>query len=130
MRNALVTISCLLFISTMAFGQMTEIQSVNGTEFCIGYGSENQAQFVVTTDFPIPIPPETVVVYTWTAKHPNGNKVWNTNFPYRAVPIPWTGDYIVQVKVEYIRRGRSRPFAAFISNQVLVSGFDCSPRYN
>ena len=127
MRNALVTISCLLFLSFVATGQTTEIQSVNGVEFCRGYGPNHMAQFQITGTFPFQVPPGTAVVYTWTAQHPNGTKVWNTNFPYRAVPIPWVGEYIVQVKVEYIRKGNSRPFITFWSNQVVVRGIECNP---
>ena len=130
MRNALVILSCLLVMSTAVYGQLTEIQSTNGIEICRGYGFENQAQILITSGFPMAVPPGTAVVYTWTAEHPNGNKVWNTNFPYRAVPIPWTGEYVIRVTVEYIKKGRRRPFATFSSNTIVVRGIECDPLPN
>ena len=125
MRKAIITAFFLLSLSAFAFGQMIEIQSMNGNEICRGYGLENHAYVAITSSMPFPPPPNTVVVYTWTAEHPNGNKIWNTANSYRAVPIPWVGNYIVRVKVEYIRRGKSRPFAAFISSPINIIGREC-----
>lgn len=127
MRNAVAIACFMLFFSSAAFSQMVEIQSMNGYEICQGYDYENNAYMQVSSNLPFAPPPNTIVVYTWTAEHPNGNKIWNTSLPYRTIPIPWVGKYTVRLKIEYIRRGKYRPFAAFFSNRVVIRGVNCLP---
>jgi hypothetical protein len=115
----------LLTIST--YGQMLQISSMNGDEICQGYASDNQAIIQVTSGIPSAKPENTYITYVWTSTHDNGTKVWDTNLSSRKVPIPWTGEYTVQVVMQYVRHGQTRPYAAFWSNKVKVMGKVCKP---
>jgi len=120
------TLILTCFTITM-FAQMLQIQSMSGTEVCQGYTSANQAQMQVLSGLPATKPANTYVTYVWTSTHANGTKTWDTNQPTRRVPIPWAGEYTVQVVAHYIREGESRPYAAFWSNRVKVMGMICKP---
>lgn len=115
----------LLTITTNA--QMLQISSMNGEEICQGYSSANQAFIQVTAGIPATKPENTYITYIWTSTHANGTKIWDSNQPTRRVPIPWAGDYTVQVVMQYVREGQTRPYAAFWSNKVTVKGMPCKP---
>lgn len=101
------------------------ISCVNGETFCAGYGPQSTAQISMVSDLPIKPPSNARVVYTWTAEHPNGTWTWGTGSPDRVVPIPWPGEYVVQVRITYYLPNRTRPFAAFWSNKIAVRGEGC-----
>lgn len=101
------------------------IAPTNGAEHCAGYGPQNMAHVSLVSGPPIPVPPGVALVYTWYSEHQNGNWTWWGNVPTRVVPMPFPGQYNVQLKIEYIRKGRSRPFAAFWSNRLQLQGIDC-----
>ncbi len=115
------------FFTTTTYGQMFQIQSMNGEEICNGFLPENQAQVRVVGNLPLSPPENTYITYMWTSTHERGVKTWDTNRPDRRVPIPWTGDYTVQVKVMYTRHGNTRPYAVFWSNPIKVTGRNCKP---
>lgn len=111
---------------TNTYAQMSAvIVSENGNEICAGFTPANCAHVALMTPPPLPLPENSILVYTWTAEHSNGNWTWHTNYPTRIVPLPFTGTYKIQVKIEYMRKGTKRPYAAFWSNKLFVQGMGC-----
>jgi hypothetical protein len=106
---------------------MLQINCMNGDQICQGFSTENQAQLEVSSALPLRLPEQTYVTYTWMSTHANGTKVWDTGLPTRRVPVPWTGEYTVQVQAQYIREGERRPYAVFWSNKVVIMGKTCTP---
>lgn len=126
MRKHFIALAFLLAFSSFSIAQFSsEIVSLNGYELCKGIGPHHWAHIAVVSGPPIPLPPDTYITYTWMAKNPFGSWVWFTSSSTRAVPIPWQGNYYVQVRVEYIRRGRRSPFAVFWSNVITIRGINC-----
>ena len=101
------------------------IASQNGNQICAGLMPANCAHVALVTPPPIPVPANTILAYTWTAEHANGTWTWHSNFPNRVIPLPFPGQYRIQVKVEYMRRDAKRPFAAFWSNKLYLQGMQC-----
>jgi hypothetical protein len=128
-RLILIVTSTLTFtlLTISTFGQMLQISCMNGEEICQGYSSGNQAQLQVMSGLPMTKPENTYVTYIWTSTHANGTKIWDSNQPTRKVPIPWAGEYTVQVAAQYIREGQRTPYAVFWSNKVTVMGKICKP---
>lgn len=120
------TLTFTLFTLT-TYGQMVQIASMNGNEICQGYASDNQAVVQIMNGIPIQKPENTYITYVWTSTHANGTKVWDSNQPTRKVPIPWLGEYQVQVVMQYVRVGQTRPYAVFWSNKITVMGTNCKP---
>lgn len=118
------TLTFTLFTIT-TYGQMLQINCMNGEEICQGYAAENQAMIHITAGLPTEKPEDTYITYVWTSTHANGTKVWDSNQSSRRVPIPWSGEYTVQVVMQYVRVGQTRPYAAFWSNKVTVMGKIC-----
>ncbi len=130
MRKLIITLAgtftfTLLTFST--FAQMLQISSMNGNEICQGFASDNQAIVQVVSGLPMSAPVGTYVTYTWTSTHANGTRVWDSNRGDRRIPIPWAGEYTVQVQIQYIREGKRRPYAVFWSNKITVIGTICKP---
>ncbi|MDZ4680295.1 MAG: hypothetical protein SH848_00630 [Saprospiraceae bacterium] len=118
--------TALFFFTTSAYAQMgVVIASQNGNEICAGFTPENCAHVAVISQPPLPVPDNSILVYTWTAQHANGSWTWHTNYPARIIPFPFVGQYKIQVKVEYMRKGTKRPYAAFFSNKLNMMGLDC-----
>ncbi len=125
MRKGLLLV-CIFFLTTSTYAQMTAtIASQNGNEICSGFTPANCAQVAVMTPPPLPVPANSILVYTWTAEHANGSWVWHSNYPTKMVPMPFTGQYKIQVKIEYMRKGTKKPYAAFFSNKIYVQGMQC-----
>jgi len=122
MRNW-VFFTVLFFITASASAQT--IASQNGNQICAGFTAENCAHIAMISQPPLPLPDNSILVYTWTAQHANGSWVWHTNYPTRIIPFPFVGQYMIQVKVEYMRKGTKRPYAAFFSNKLYMQGLDC-----
>lgn len=114
------------FLVTLTYGQMINIECMNGEEICQGYLPQNQAHVMINS-MPMSIPDNTYVTYRWTSAHANGSKVWDTNRPDRRIPVPWTGEYTVQVQVQFTTKGNSRPYAVFWSTPIKVMGKICKP---
>ncbi len=131
MRKLILTLGGAFFLTTLSFSQMIQIASNNGTEICQGYTSDCQAHIAIISGLPLSIPENTYVTYVWTSEHANGTKTWESNRQDRKVPIPWEGDYTVQVKVQYVRsqndNNRYRPYAVFWSNKLKITGKLCKP---
>ena len=127
MRKLILASACLLLFTNSTIRPMMRatISPMNGETFCAGYGPESTAQIAMISDLPLPPPSNARIAYTWTAEHPNGTWTWGTGSSDRVVPIPWPGDYVVQVKITYYLPNRTRPFAAFWSNKVTVKGESC-----
>lgn len=123
MRNW-VFLTALFFITTSASAQV--IVSQNGNQICAGFTAENCAHIEMISQPPLPLPSNSILVYTWTAQHANGTWVWHTNYPTRIIPFPFVGQYMIQLKVEYMRKGTKRPYAAFFSNKLYMQGLDCN----
>lgn len=104
---------------------MLQIKCMNGEQLCQGFASDNQAQLEVVSNLPLRLPELTYVTYTWVSTHANGTKIWDTALPTRRIPVPWVGEYTVQVQAQYIREGERRPYAVFWSNKVVVMGVPC-----
>lgn len=104
---------------------VVELAAMNGIEICAGYESVHFAHICIVSEPPIPVPPNASLTYTWTSEHPNGTRTWYGNSPERLIPINWEGHYLVRVKIEYIRYGRTRPFAVFWSDYLSLIGLDC-----
>jgi hypothetical protein len=125
MRKGLL-LACFFFLLTSTYAQMTVvIASQNGNEICAGFTPANCAHIAVVTPPPLPVSTNSILVYTWTAEHANGSWTWHTNYPTRVIPLPFPGQYRIQVKIEYMRRGTKRPYAAFWSNKLYVQGMNC-----
>ncbi len=128
MRKLIMTLVIATGLATLTYGQMsmvTTISSMNGNQICYGLEADNCAFIKLVTPPPLPVPSTAVLNYTWTVSHANGSWTWHTNHPERTVPIPFPGVYTIQVKIEYVRRLTGRPFAAFWSNKLFVSGINC-----
>ncbi len=127
MRKLILAAACLLLFTNLTSHptMRATISCMNGESFCAGYGPQSTAQISLVSSLPIKPPSNARVVYTWTAEHPNGTWSWGTGSPDRVVPIPWAGDYVVQVRITYYLPNRTRPFAAFWSNKIVVSGKRC-----
>lgn len=129
MRKILMTLVIATGLATLANGQMgmvMQLASTNGNQICYGLTNENCANVKLVTPPPLPVSSTAVLNYTWTVQHANGSWTWHTNHPERVVPIPFPGLYTIQVRVEYVRRTTGRPFAAFWSNKLFVTGIDCN----
>lgn len=130
MRKLLLILASSLTItlfSNSTYGQMLQIACMNGPEICQGFMPENQAQVQIMGGLPMSVPDNTYVTYVWTSTHANGKKTWDTSRPDRKIPIPWLGEYTVQVQVLFTRHGKTRPYAVFWSNQITLAGKVCKP---
>ncbi len=128
MRNLLLKAGMVfLLTTTMQIDMFAQLVALNGVEICAGLGSENMAHVCVGENLPIPLPPNATIAYTWTVQHSNATWRWYTMSSERLIPIPWPGEYSVQVKMEYVRRGnnRPRPFAAFWTTPLIIHGQNC-----
>ncbi len=123
----LVTTLAFTFLSHSSYSQMVQLASMNGEEICQGFMPENQALLQIVGNLPIPPGEDTYITYFWRSVHEKGSKTWDTSRPDRRVPIPWTGEYTVQVQVMYTRHGSTRPYAVFWSNPVKIMGTSCKP---
>lgn len=117
--------ACFFFFVTTTYAQMSVIASQNGNEICAGFTPTNCAHIALVSAPPLPVPDNTILAYTWTAEHANGSWTWHTNYPTRVIPFPFPGQYRIQVKIEYLRRGTKRPYAAFWSNKLYLQGMNC-----
>ncbi len=126
MRKLLFVFLVFLFSGTTVYSQMTTIACMNPNEFCVGLEPENYAQMQVVTNPPIPLPSNSTMTYIWTVKHESGTSwTWHTNHNYKAIPIPWQGEYTIRVKIHYVQKYQNYPFAAFWSNRVVLIGKYC-----
>ena len=126
-RTFLVAVIMTIATTTQAqYFFHPEIVPLDGIEFCQGYTSEHVAHFRMISQFPnFASLPYVYVTYTWVAEHPKGRKEWNTGNRVRAVPLPWEGEYTVQVRVEFIRLGFANPFSTIWSNRIKIVARDC-----
>lgn len=108
---------------------MIQISCMNGDQICQGFTSANQAKIEIVSASPLRVPEQTYVTYTWVSTHANGTKIWDTGLPTRRIPVPWVGEYTVQVQAQYVREGELQPFAIFWSNKVTVMGKTCPTTY-
>lgn len=115
------------FLTNSTYGQMLQLACMNGVEICQGYAAENIAQVQINSALPISAPENTYVTYVWKSVHQNGTKIWDTSRPDRKIPIPWVGEYMVQVQVLYTRQGSTRPYAVFWSTPLKITGKICKP---
>lgn len=116
----------IFLLTTSTYAQMTAvIASQNGNQICSGLESTNCAHVALVSPPPLPVPENTILAYTWTAEHANGSWTWHSNYPTRIIPLPFQGQYKIQVKIEYMRRGTKRPYAAFWSNKLFLQGMQC-----
>ncbi len=126
MRTFLIALFIFFFSSMTVYSQMTTIACMNPQEFCIGMDYENYAQMQVVANPPIPLPSDATFTYIWTAQHQSGATwIWHSNLNYKAIPIPWEGEYEVRVKILYVHKYENYPFAAFWSNRVILVGKHC-----
>lgn len=124
MRKGLF-LACFFFLLNSTYAQMTTIASQNGNEICAGFTPANCAHIALVSPPPIPVPASSILVYTWIAEHANGSWTWHTNYPTRVIPFPFPGQYRIQVKIEYMRKGTKRPYAAFWSQKLYMQGMNC-----
>jgi len=119
----LLLVAAFFSITLTTYAQM--IASQNGNQICSGFEMSNCAHIAVVAPPPVPLAANSIMLYTWTAEHANGTWIWHSNHPTRTVPLPFVGQYMIQVKIEYMRKGTKRPYAAFWSNKVYIHGMDC-----
>lgn len=131
-RNTITTMRKLyyliIFLITplFVFGQISQIQSMNGDEFCSGYTEESVVYIKVMELPPIPITPTIALTYDWTISHSNGTVwKWYSNVDHRAFFTPWEGEYTVRVEINYVNGTSNNPFAAFWSAPITITAYDC-----
>lgn len=109
----------------MSAQQLAQISCMNGEQICSGFLPANQAHIRMTAPPPVPLPFNATMTYTWFIDHPNGSWLWHGNVIDRMVPIPFTGDYSIQLLVKYVRKNQNRAFAAYLSNKIVIKGVAC-----
>jgi len=126
-KLVLTPLLALLFLlgTSMRPNYMPEVVSMNGDYICYGMGPGHSAYIQMITPEIWPLAPDGRMEYIWRAEHENGTKVWRTAYPYREVPIFWSGPYTISVRVLLYGPGSIRPYAAFGSNTITVEGIAC-----
>lgn len=96
------------------------ITTMNGPEFSAGLSADNKVHVEITGDLPMEPAANSKLVYTWYCEHNLGSWTAATGVDWNDYRIPYRGVYTMQAKVEYLREGRNRPYAAFWSNRISV----------
>lgn len=126
MRKLLFVLLVFLFSASTVYSQMTTLACMNPDEFCVGMDPENYAQMQIVSDPPIPLPSNATYTYVWTAQHQSGTTwTWHSNLNHKAVPLPWEGEYVVRVRIKYVKKYHNYSFAAFWSNRVYLAAKHC-----
>lgn len=126
MRKRVKLVLLLMAFAFVGNAQMAVISSINGSEFCSGYGEENYAHLCFVSGPPIPVSSIFRLEFRWIVKHDRGTWVWLTQSFDRPVPLPFAGDYEVEAWVSYFFGGNVRPFASFRSNTTTIHVSDCT----
>jgi hypothetical protein len=126
MKKMILGAITALLLAQSADGQFLEIKLTNGPNLCCGYGKDNLACIMISQMPPLVDENNTIVVYTWYAKHEKGTKAWHSTMPGRWVPLPWPGSYEVWVVIQYVDRKTMYAYAAFRSNVVILNAHHCA----
>lgn len=126
MRKQILLVGMLMTLGFMAHAQVApQITSINGDEFCNGFGEENFAHLCFISGPPIPVSSFFRLEFKWIVRHENATWVWLTNSFDRPVPLPWAGTYEIEAWVSYFFGTNTRPFASFRSNTTTVHATAC-----
>jgi len=96
------------------------IAATNGPDFTAGLSAQNKIHVEVINDLPMEPAANSKLVFTWYCEHNLGSWTFSTGFDWNDFRIPYRGVYQFQAKLEYLRSGRTRPYAAFWSNRISV----------
>ncbi|MCB0632213.1 MAG: hypothetical protein R2824_22570 [Saprospiraceae bacterium] len=96
------------------------ITTTNGPEYTAGLSADNKVHVEVMGDLPIQPAENSKLVFTWYCEHNLGSWTYGTGFDWNDYRIPYQGVYTMQAKIEYLREGKTRPYAAFWSNRISV----------
>lgn len=136
MRNTLRYTMFLvsLLYCTFSSAQMTHSARIIGDyseDYCTSLDPSKYAYVELENPFPIPLPTvnDSYVNYVWTVEHENYTWEWDSNFPSKAFPLPWPGEYKVRAKILYVYvrpDNRVHTVTFFWSNIVTINAVDCS----